>query len=68
MDLKDLGYFLYMENKELEKKEYKDLSKYEKINLKINPYREIQMPTQKEEFNEKIKFSQNITPNIHNKD
>lgn len=63
MDLKDLGYILYMENKELKKKDFNSLTEYEKVNLEINPYKEIQTPTQKEKLMKSTKKSQNITPN-----
>lgn len=63
MDLKDLGYILYMENEELKKKDFNSLTEYEKVNLEINPYKEIQTPTQKEKLMKSTKKSQNITPN-----
>ena len=63
MDLKDLGYILYMENEDLKKKGFNSLTEYEKVNLEINPYREIQTPTQKEKLMKSTKKSQNITPN-----
>ena len=62
MDLKDLGYILYMENEELKKKDFNSLTEYEKVNLEINPYKEIQTPTQKEKLMKSTKKSQNITP------
>lgn len=63
MDLKDLGYILYMENEELKKKDFNSLTEYEKVNLEINPYKEIQTPTQKEKLMKSTKKSHNITPN-----
>lgn len=63
MDLKDLGYILYMENEELKKKDFNSLTEYEKVNLEINPYKEIQTPTQKEKLMKSTEKSQNITPN-----
>ena len=63
MDLKDLGYILYMENEELKKKDFNSLTEYEKVNLEINPYKEIQTPTQREKLMKSTKKSQNITPN-----
>ena len=63
MDLKDLGYILYMENEDLKKKDFNSLTEYEKVNLEINPYREILTPTQKEKLMKSTKKSQNITPN-----
>ena len=62
MDLKDLGYILYMENEDLKKKDFNSLTEYEKVNLEINPYKEIQTPTQKEKLMKSTKKSQNITP------
>lgn len=63
MDLKDLGYILYMENEDLKKKDFNSLTEYEKVNLEINPYREMQTPTQREKWRKSTKKSQNITPN-----
>ena len=63
MDLKDLGYILYMENEDLKKKDFNSLTDYEKVNLEINTYKEIQTPTQREKLMKSTKKSQNITPN-----
>lgn len=62
MDLKDLGYILYMENEDLKKKDFNSLTEYEKVNLEINPYREILTPTQREKWRKSAKKSQNIAP------
>ena len=62
MDLKDLGYILFMENEDLKKKDFNSLTEYEKVNLEINPYKEIQTPTQREKLRKSTKKSQNITP------
>ena len=62
MDLKDLGYILYMENEDLKKKGFNNLTEYEKVNLEINPYREILTPTQREMLRRSDKKSQKSTP------
>ena len=68
MDLDYLGYILYMENQEKEKKKDNNLVNYKEVNLKFSHNAEILTPTTGQLFKDKRGKSHNITPTTYQKE
>lgn len=60
MDMEELGYFLYMESKDLQNKSYEDVKEYEKVNLELNPFLECDLPTKADISEESVEYPKNI--------
>ena len=60
MNFEKLSYYLFMESEEIKNKSYKDLTEYEKINLKINPFLDREIATKGENLQQVENYPKNI--------